>query len=147
MAELSREDLATKKDLEDLKKELLDNLASKKELKQELSQYITKEEFARELAKLATKENVEVVARQVLKNTNDIAALKTEMRMGFNRVDDRLDSLETKFDIMMSAIDGIAKEFQNGRTEQAAIDHALSRHDNQIDDHEMRIKKLERRIA
>ena len=141
MADLSREDLATKKDLEDLKKDL----------KQELTQYVTKEEFRREIAKLATKESVEIVARQVLKNTNNIAALKNEMRMGFKRVDERLDFLESKFDmkfdIMISAIDGIAKEFQNGRTEKAAIDHALTRHDEQFDDHEMRIKKLERKIA
>ena len=38
----------------------------------------------------------------------------------------------------------IAEEIPNGRTEQTAIDHALTRHDNQPDDHEMRIKKLER---
>jgi len=177
MADLSTVDVVTKNDLENLKKELVDILPTKKELKKELSRYITKEEFKQELAqyitkeefrqefakvatkeevntlrtellnKLATRESVEVVARQVLKNTNEITVLRKEMRMGFNRVDDRLDSLETKFDIMMSAIDGIAREFQNGRTEKAAIDYALTRHDDRLDSHEVRITHLERKIA
>jgi len=173
MADLSKNDVATKNDLENLKKELLGILVSKKDFKeqsdllatkaefkqelaklvtkeefrQELAKLVTKEEFKQELAKVSTKESVEVVARQVLKNTNDIASLRTEMRMGFNRVDDRLDSLESKFDIMMSIIDGIAKQLQNSRTEKAAIDHALTRHEDKLDSHEVRITHLEQQIA
>lgn len=160
MADPSKNDVATKNDLANLKNELLEILVSKQdykeqsallvtkeEFRQEVAKLVTKGEFRQELAKVSTKESVEVVARQVLKNTNDIASLKTEMRMGFNRVDDRLDSLESKFDIMMSAIDGIAKQFQNGQTEKAAIDHALTRHDDRLDRHEVRITHLERKIA
>ncbi len=147
MADLSKNDVATKNDLANLKNELVEILVSKQDYKEQLALLVTKEEFRQEFAKVSTKESVEVVARQVLKNTNDIASLKTEMRMGFNRVDDRLDSLESKFDIMMSAIDGIAKQFQNGQTEKAAIDHALTRHDDRLDRHEARITHLERKIA
>jgi len=147
MADLSKNDVATKNDLANLKNELVEILVSKQDYKEQSALLVTKEEFRQEFAKVSTKESVEVVARQVLKNTNDIASLRTEMRMGFNRVDDRLDSLESKFDIMMSAIDGIARQFQNGQTEKAAIDHALTRHDDRLDKHEVRIAYLERKIA
>lgn len=76
--DFSKDDFVTKKDLEVFKKELLN--------------------------KLATKESVEVLTNQELKNTNDNAALQTEMRMRINHVDDRLHYLETKFDILMSAL-------------------------------------------
>ncbi|MFZ5517467.1 MAG: hypothetical protein ACOY90_12550 [Candidatus Zhuqueibacterota bacterium] len=128
MAVHSENDVATKKDLENLKQEL-------------------KQDFRNELSKYATKEALEVVARQVLKNSNDIAELKVEMNNGFQRVDDRLDSLDNKFDIMMTAIDGIAKGLQNGKTEKTAVDHARTRHEKTIDNHETRILNLENKIV
>ncbi|MFZ5517468.1 MAG: hypothetical protein ACOY90_12555 [Candidatus Zhuqueibacterota bacterium] len=135
MAVHSENDVATKKDLENLKQEL-------------------KQDFRNELSKYATKEALEVVARQVLKNSNDIAELKVEMKNGFQRVDQRLDnveirldSLDNKFDIMMTAIDGIAKGLQNGKTEKSAVDHALTRHEKTIDNHETRILNLETKTA
>jgi len=124
MADHSENDVATKKDLENLKQEL-------------------KQDFRKELSKYATKEALDVVARQVLNNSNDIAELKVEMKNGFQRVDKRLDSLDTKFDVMMTAIDGIAKGLQNGKTEKTAVDHALIRHEKKIDNHETRIINLE----
>jgi len=69
MADHSENDVATKKDLENLKKEL------KQELRQDF-----KQELQSELSKYATKDALEVVARQVLKNSNDIAELKVEMK-------------------------------------------------------------------
>ncbi len=149
MADHSENDVATKKDLENLKQEL-------------------KQDFRNELSKYATKEALDVVARQVLKNSHDIAELKVEMKNGFQRVDERLDkvdyrlgnmdnrldnvdnrldSLDNKFDVMMTAIDGIAKGLQNGKTEKSAADHALTRHEKKIDNHETRIKNLETKIV
>ena len=148
MADATQNDVATKKDLKNLQIDF----------KKELSKYATKEELkeleTRLINKLASKESVEIVAAQVLKNSNDISELKSEvvilnkkMDSGFEQLGSRLDSLENKFGVMMNAIDGIARDLKDGKTEKAAVDHSLNRHEQRIDDHETRINKLERNSA
>jgi len=57
------------------------------------------------------------------------------------------EEITSKFDAVLTGLDKISGEISNNRTEQAAIDHALTRHDNRFDDHEIRITQLERKIA
>ncbi|MBD3288846.1 hypothetical protein GF337_08600 [candidate division KSB1 bacterium] len=158
MANSSNSDVATKKDLENLKIELSSDLkkdlrkyATKTDLKnlhidfkKELTKYATKEELkeleTRLIDQLASKESVSIIATQVLKNSDNITALH-------KLVDELSDSLDNKFEAMMTLLDAIARDLKDGKTEKAAIDHSLNRHEQRIDDHEMRIDKLERKSA
>ncbi len=54
---------------------------------------------------------------------------------------------DNKFDIVLNAIDGVAKELSDMRTEKAAVDHSLTRHEERLDDHEVRIERLEMKRA
>lgn len=171
MADSTKDDVATKKDLEHLKIELSSELkkelrkyATKTDLKnlhidfkKELSKYATKEELkeleTRLIDQLASKESVSIIAAQVLKNSNDITDIKKEVMVlnrkvdtGFKQVGSRIDSLENKFGVMMNAIDGIARDLKDDNTEKSAVDHSLNRHERRIDDHEARIKKLEGKV-
>ena len=134
MADKSKNDVATKSDLNTLKKELLDSLASKKELKEET-------------AKLSTKASLEVVASEVLRHSGEIAEIKFELKNINVRIDQMQDHFDNKFDIVLRAIDNVASELSNSRSEKAAIDHALIRHDDKLDDHEIRIERLELKRA
>jgi chromosome segregation ATPase len=160
MADLSKDETLTKKDFVNFKKELLDILPTKNELKQELSQYITKDdlkkelaqfvtktEFRQELAKVATKEAVEVVARQVLKNTTDIVEIKAKLNDIDWKIEDIREDIKNKFDVIIISLDKLSGEISNNRTEKAAIDHALMRHEERFEKHETRISQLERKCA
>ena len=48
-----------------------------------------------------------------------------------------------KFNIIMMALDKISARMDSYYIEKAAMDHALQRHETQIDDHEHRIQRLE----
>ena len=148
MAEFSMKDLATKRDLENFKIEL------RTELKHELRNYVTKEEFREALSKVATRESVEVLANQVMENTNDISEIKNsisniEWQVGGIKKDihEIKNYIQTKFEAIMNAVDSMSKQLVNEKTEKMAIDHSLNRHEQRIDDHETRIKKLERKSA
>ena len=109
--------------------------------------------------KLATREAVDVLANQVLKNTDDIDDIKTELQTINLRIDrmqdriekmddkiDRLDEkLDYKFNLVLNAVDNVLKEVTNNRTEKAAYGHTMNRHEGRIENHEKRIKKLEQR--
>lgn len=140
LANSTKTNVATKNDLEVLQIELKNEL--KNEFKKELSKYATKEELkeleTRLIDQLASKESVSIIAAQVLKNSDNITALH-------KRVDELSDSLDNKFEAMMTLLDAIARDLKDGKTEKAAIDHSLNRHEQQIDNHEMRIDKLERK--
>ena len=138
MGDISKEDPVSKQDFIELKKELTAGLATKEELKS------LREEL---LDKLASKEAVEVVARQVLQNTNDISQIKVELKNINWKIDDIREDIKSKFDAVLTGLDQISGEISNNRTEKAAIDHALSRHDNRFEDHEIRITQLERKSA
>jgi len=186
MADLSKSDVATKNDLDNLKKELLGILVSKKEFKeqsdllvtkeefreelaklvtkeefreelaklvtkeefrQELAKLVTKEEFREELAKVATRKSVEVLANQVLKNTNDITEIKVRLNDIDWKIGDLREEIKMKFDAILNAVDNLSRKYDDDRTEKAAIDHALTRHEDKLDSHEVRITHLEQQIA
>ncbi len=123
----SLNDQVNKKDLGELEQKLLEQLVNK----EEFQQAVTKEEFQREVSKFATKEELiqvreellerlaakaglEVVANQVARNTLDIIDMKKNIKgikreMGQMRED--IGSINSKFDILITAVDGIGKEF------------------------------------
>lgn len=49
--------------------------------------------------------------------------------------------------MVLDAVDAVLKEVTDYRTEQVAIHHALRRHDQQFEDHEIRIQTLESSAA
>jgi len=157
----------TRKDLFDLEERLTKKLvskeefeqktaelATKEELKQAVAKLATKEELKQETSKLATREAVDVLANQVAKNTLDIEGIKNQLKNINHRIvliEDKIDrvdeKLDNKFNTVLNAVDTVLREITNNRTEKAAIDHALIRHDNRFDDHEKRIRKLEKQVA
>jgi hypothetical protein len=121
---------ATKKDLSDLKDELLQRLVSK-------------DEFDQKIATLATRKALEVVANQVAKNTDDIVVLKNDIKELKWEMSQMREEMNNKFDMVMNAFDKIMKGFDDQRAENAAFHHAMLRHENRLDDHDHRIGKLE----
>jgi len=180
---MSENELATKKDLTDLKEELLGRmqlLATKEELDQKIATLVTKEEFDQKIATLATKEELdqkiatlatkeeldqkiatlatkealEVVARQGAINTRDISEMKGDIKVlkwEMGQMREEIKSLETKFDkkfdVLITAVDGIAKELMDMRTEKVATEHVLNRHETKLENHDKRIRKLELKKA
>lgn len=150
MENLASNDQITRKDLLDLEERLTNKLVSKEELKEVVSKLATKEDLKNETSKLATRETVEVLAIQVLKNTTDIDEIKTELKSVNNKIfslHDKIDRIdekfESKFNMILNAVDNVLKEVTNNRVEKTAIDHALVRQDDRLDNHEKRIRKLE----
>lgn len=114
----SNDELATKKDLIELKKELMDKLATKEELK-----------------KLATKEELQKVENKFI---GEIVKIKSEIATLETKAD-----AEKRFNLIIQAIDDLAAKIDSYKAEKTAIDHALIRHDTRLEDHEHRIQKLE----
>ena len=104
MSSLSKEDTASKKYLDHLKKDLLDKLVSKEDLKN------LREEF---LSKLATRGAVEVVARHVLQNTKDISEIKIVLKNINWKIDDMREEITSKFDAVLTGLDKISGEISN----------------------------------
>ncbi len=173
MADISKNGVATKNDLANLKNELLEILVSKQDFKEELALLVTKDEFRQEVAKLVTKDefrqevaklvtkeefreefaqvatrkSVEVLANQVLKNTNDITEIKVRLNDIDWKIGDIREEIKMKFDAILNAVDNLSRKYDDERTEKAAIDHALTRQDDRLDRHEARITHLEQQIA
>ena len=72
------------------------------------------------------------MAIQIVQVSNDLNEFKDETRQHHNTV--------------LNAIDGLARLITDGRTEKAAVDHALIRPDHALADHETRIGALEENI-
>ncbi len=147
MVDVNKDDMVNKKDLEAAKKELLDKLTSKNEFQQEVAKLATKEELKQEVAKLSTRESLEIVATEVVKHSAEIAEIKIELKHINLRIEQMRGHFDNKFDIVLNAIDGVAKELSDMRTEKAAVDHSLTRHEERLDDHEVRIERLEMKRA
>ncbi len=154
------QELATKKDLEATKQELLAELATKAS-KDDLKNFATKDDIKNfatkddlrnfatknDLKNFATKDDfstlradVETLAGQVADNTKELVNLRHEMA-----TKTELDELKTDVRQILVIVDGMAKKFDNYQTEKAATEHTFSRHENRLDDHETRIKVLEER--
>ena len=65
------------------------------------------------------------------------------------RMHEKIEAMETKeeadrkFNMIMNAIDHLASVFEIHTTKRAAIEHGLTRHENQLGDHERRIAEIE----
>ena len=57
------------------------------------------------------------------------------------------DKLDTKFGIVLEAIDGVMAELKDQRVERVATDHSLRTHESRLDNHETRIHTLENEVA
>ena len=141
----SREELATKKDLAELKRELLAKLAAKEEIKklaikEELKNFATKED----LKKLATKEDLKrfVTIEVHQKSENKLYCEIIRLEEKLNLFETKVDATK-KFNIIMKALDKITARIDSYYIEKAAIDHALQRHETRIDNHGHRIQRLE----
>ena len=135
----------TKKELEATKNELLDKLVAKKEFQKQINKLVTKKEFRSEIKRLDG--SIEILANQVAKNTDGIKDLRFEMAGLRREMNDRFSDMDNKFDIVLTAIDGLASQIHDMRTEKAAGEHTFQRHETRLDDHETRIRKLEERAG
>jgi chromosome segregation ATPase len=136
----SKKQTATKADLKALERRQKATFVSKSDFKREVAKLATKEELKREVAKLVTKEEfkreIDKLASQGALHATEIQELKQHVA--------RLEStMNTKFDVVLQAIDGLAAKFDEHKTEHAAVQHSLLRHDRRLGDHERRIEKLE----
>lgn len=161
MENMSTNEKVTRKDLFELEERLTKKLVSKEEFEQKTAEIATKEELRQEGAKLATREAVDVLANQVAKNTIDITGIRSDVKKINRRLDgmqnhiEKMDhkingldkKLDDKFNTVLDAVDTVLREVTNNRTEKAAIDHALIRHDDRFENHEKRIRKLEKQVA
>jgi len=152
---MSQDDgLATKKELEAVKDELLAKLATKEELKQEVARLATKEELKREVAKLASKKDLQKLKKTVDQHTVDIAELKTDMKivkwdLSQFRAEMKTFQQQTegKFDRVFQAFDGISGQLLDIKAEMAAMNYTFRQHEERLDDHEKRITNLEENRA
>lgn len=136
----SKKQTATKADLKALERRQKATFVSKSDFKREVAKLATKEELKREVAKLVTKEEfkreIDKLASQGALHATEIQELKQHVA--------RLEStMNTKFDVVLQAIDGLAAKFDEHKTEHTAVQHSLLRHDRRLGDHERRIEKLE----
>ncbi|MFQ5637395.1 MAG: hypothetical protein ACE5IR_05320 [bacterium] len=152
-------DNVTKQELENTKQELLDKLVTKKEFRTEIDKLVTKTEFRSEIKRLDG--SIELLANQVGKNTLEIQKLRGEMN-GLHsemnglrgemaelrsEVDELRTDMNNKFNTVLSAIDGLAGQIRDMHTEKAAGEHTFRRHENRLDEHDLRIKKIEEKIG
>jgi uncharacterized coiled-coil DUF342 family protein len=89
------------------------------------------------------KADIEKVAVQVIHVSTDLESLKLEVGDFKEEFLDYTRRTDNRFDGVMNAIDGLAGLIKNGQTEKAAVSYALQRHENKLDEHEIRIGSLE----
>jgi len=167
MDKTKSDESATKKELEQVKDELLAKLvskdefnqtvaklATKEELKQEVAKLATKEELKREVAKLATKKDLKKLQKTVDQHSVDIAELKTDMKVVKWELSELRDEVrvnkkehDQRFDRVMQSLDGISGQLIDIKTEMAAMNYTFRQHEERLDDHEVRITNLEEKSA
>ena len=109
-------DYATNKELNNTKEELLDKLVSKKDFENEINKLVTKKEFQSEIRRVDG--SLEMLANQVGENTLEIQKLRGEMN--------------DKFNMVLTAIDGLSGQIGDSRTEKGAGEHTFFRHEQRF---------------
>ena len=56
---------------------------------------------------------------------------------------EEMKKVHVKLDFLVEAMTDLTGDIKNHKTEQAAINSALNRHEQKLDNHEHRIQKLE----
>jgi DNA repair ATPase RecN len=115
------------KELEALKQELLEKLASKLESERLATKHALK--------MLATKEELRKLDEKTDRLLGVVFEVKEQMVTR--------DEVEQKFNLILNAIDQLSLKVDNLSIEKSSIDHGLTRHENRLDDHEQRIVELE----
>jgi len=157
--DMNRDDgLASKKELEAVKDELLAKMATKDELQavkdELLARMATKDELQAVkdelLAKMATKKDLQKLKKTVDQHTVDIAELKTDMKIVKWDLSEFRAEMKTfqqqtegKFDRVFQVLDGISGQLIDIKTEMAAMNYTFRQHEGRLDDHEVRITNLE----
>ena len=138
-----KNEVATKKDIEALKNKLLDKMVDKDQYQKDMAQLVTKEEFKKELDKLLTKEEF----REQLKKEYSRYATKDELRFEINELRKEMreanERHDQRYNKILEILDGIAKQISNSRVEKAAVEATLQRHERKLEDHQVRIERLE----
>jgi uncharacterized protein YwbE len=117
-------DLVTKADLKQFKNDISEELETKLGAK-----FDTKFE-----------EKFSGLRVQMAQNSFDIHDLKIE-------VSGLKNEMNEKFDTVITTLDGIAGLITDGRVEKAATESALHRHESKLEDHEIRIGNLEKKVV
>jgi hypothetical protein len=148
-------ELARKRDLQELKHDILtsrkDNLqelkndilsSRKQDIKEAVAHLATKEELKRAVAQLATKEELHAVEKRLDTRLTRVELAVVDIRAEMKTFETKEDA-DKKFKILVGMIEGLAARLDTAKTERAAILHALYRYDVKLENHEMRISKLE----
>jgi len=132
---------ATKQDIENLRQELTNNMATKDELKklatkEEIKKLATKDELKK--LELFTKEEFKKVDKRL--NSISQAVSQIQYQMTFFETKDESDR---KFNVLLTSIDGLTQKITDSQTEKAAAEHTFQRHERKLENHEERIEQLE----
>lgn len=123
-----------RQDFESFKKELFENFALKQDLDDQknelLDKLVDKETYKKDLARLATKDMLQWESHEIRKDLNDFK-----------------EEINQKLDKLLSAVDGLAKQFTNSKVEKAASEATFQRHEQWLEDHDARIEWLERKTT
>jgi len=157
---------ATKKDLADglaalekaTKKDLADGLAAlekatKKDLADGLTalEKATKKDLTDGLTALEDKLLKELATQKGLAKTNDhldrLTAVVLQNSENIKSMQATLEKVVYNQDLYMAALTNYAGDIKDYRLEKAATDATLSQQNNQLQDHERRIRTLEEKVA
>ena len=135
--------------LDSAKQELTEKLASKEELQAVEQKLVSKLDSAKQelTEKLASKEELQAVrqnltdlSKQVSLNRFDIRGLKIDVKnLGAN--------MSEKFDRVFVVLDNIVGKLNDISTEKIATDHTLRGHGGRLDNLEVRMKTVERKVG
>jgi len=116
----------TKEDIQNVKNELLAKMVDKEQYQKDMAQLVTKEELKKELSKFTTKDELRFEIGELRK---DMKAMDEKHDQRYNRI--------------LEFMDGIAGEISNNRIEKVASEATFQRHERKLEDHDMRIGRLE----
>lgn len=111
----------TQKDFQNFKNDILDKIVDKEQYQKDRAKLVTKEDLKKELSKYSTKDDLR----------SEINEIRKEMR----EIDKRHDQ---KYDKILEILDGIAGQINSNRIEKAAGETTFQRHEKKLDDHELR---------
>jgi hypothetical protein len=123
-----------KQDIDSLKQELLEKLASKEELNKVEKRLDDRlDEVEKRLdGRLDKAEKTDhILAKAIVDIQERMKQLETK------------EDADRKFKLIMNAIDGLAKKIDDYKVEKVAHDYSLRQHDKQLENHEKRITALE----
>jgi hypothetical protein len=123
-----------KKDLEDLKNELLAKLVTKEEHQKGIANLVTKKEHKKDNEKIY--KQLDHITTQVARNSADIIEIKQ-----------KLAGLPEKIDQILKIVDGLMKIKTDEQIEKVAQEATFRRHEKIISDHEVRLGQLEKKCA